>query len=75
MTDTSATVGQARVSAPQVRISAVMWDWLKRAYDRMQHAQMIRAMTMLSDEVLLEIGVKRSEIPDHCKKLLDQSQS
>lgn len=71
MSERSITMGQVRAEVPQVQIAALSRGWLKSAIYRMQYAQMIRAMNMLPDDVLKEIGVKRDEIRQHCKKLLD----
>ena len=71
MTDASISAGLARVSTPPVQIFASTKKWIKSVMYSMQYAQMIRAMNMLPDDVLMEIGVKRSDIHLHCKKLLD----
>lgn len=75
MTDTSITAGQSSLTIPRLRISAIASAWFKNALYSMQYAQMIRAMNMLPDETLAEIGVKRSEIREHCEKLLDPPQN
>ena len=71
MTDTSISVGPAQVSTTPVPIFATIKRWIKSAMYSMQYAQMIRSMSLLPDDVLQEIGVKRSEIPQHCEKLLN----
>ena len=52
--------------------SRFVWFW--NAIQRMQHARMMQAMNLLSDDVLLEIGVERSEIREYSKRLVSQSQ-
>ena len=71
MTDTSIPVGPAGISSPPAQIVTGAKNWFKAAMYSMQYAQMIRAMNMLPDDVLKEMGVKRSEIRQHCEKLLD----
>ena len=48
--------------------SRFVWFW--NAIQRMQHARMMHAMSLLSDDVLLEIGVERNEIREYSKRLV-----
>ena len=55
---------QQQVATP----SRFVWFW--NAIQRMQHARMMHAISLLSDDVLKEIGVERSEIREYSNRLV-----
>lgn len=49
----------------------VIRAWLRRAWLNMAEVRMISALSRFTDEQLTQIGIKRSEIPNYARRLIE----
>ena len=63
--------GPARLAAVRragARISGLFWAVIRAS----QYGQMTRVLASMPDDVLKEIGISRSDIPDYARSLIDK---